>query len=180
MTANLMTWHSRIKYSCMLSSKTILLVATILLAATIGAWSISDSSAVAPQASLAKGTWSGKMSGIGTLMMTYNISLISNMSGIFSGNTSRGEWSGKYYAIYRVERSLLDDIGFIKGNYTWDIDNNGVLSGEVNTKVARASLPVGHGMNFAVGDFVGVVIDFLIVTGVIFLIVKYGQRMGLK
>ena len=45
---------------------------------------------------------------------------------------------------------------------------------------AVVSLPVGAGMNFAVGDFVGVIVDFLIVAGVIFLIAKYAGKMGLK
>jgi large conductance mechanosensitive channel len=45
---------------------------------------------------------------------------------------------------------------------------------------ATVSIPVGQGMNFAVGDFVGVVIDFLIVAVVIFLIAKYARRTGLK
>lgn len=45
---------------------------------------------------------------------------------------------------------------------------------------AVISIPIGYGLNFAVGDFVGVVIDFLIVSVVVFLIVKYGRRVGLK
>jgi len=35
-------------------------------------------------------------------------------------------------------------------------------------------------MNFAVGDFVGVIVDFLIVAAVVFLIAKYARKMGLK
>ena len=45
---------------------------------------------------------------------------------------------------------------------------------------AIISIPVGQGLNFAVGDFVGVVIDFLIVAVVIFMIAKYARKMGLK
>jgi len=45
---------------------------------------------------------------------------------------------------------------------------------------AVVSIPVGSGMNFAVGDFVGVIVDFLIVAAVVFLIAKYARRMGLK
>ncbi len=44
---------------------------------------------------------------------------------------------------------------------------------------AVLSVPVGNGMNFALGDFVGVVIDFLIVALVVFLIAKYARKMGL-
>jgi len=35
-------------------------------------------------------------------------------------------------------------------------------------------------MNLAVGDFVSVIIDFLIVAFVIFLIAKYAKKMGLS
>ena len=45
---------------------------------------------------------------------------------------------------------------------------------------AVISIPIGYGLNFAVGDFAGVVIDFLIVSVVVFLIVKYGRTVGLK
>jgi large conductance mechanosensitive channel len=45
---------------------------------------------------------------------------------------------------------------------------------------AVVSIPVGSGMNFAIGDFVGVLIDFAIVACVIFLVARYGQKMGLK
>ena len=44
---------------------------------------------------------------------------------------------------------------------------------------AIISVPVGQGMNFAVGDFVGVIIDFLIVAFVVFLIVKQARKIGL-
>jgi large-conductance mechanosensitive channel len=35
-------------------------------------------------------------------------------------------------------------------------------------------------MNFALGDFIGVIIDFLIVSLVVFMIVKYAKKVGLK
>ncbi len=41
---------------------------------------------------------------------------------------------------------------------------------------AVVSLPIGQGMNFAVGDFVGVIVDFLIVAIVVFFIAKYTGR----
>ncbi|MGD0551004.1 MAG: hypothetical protein ABSA81_10755 [Candidatus Bathyarchaeia archaeon] len=47
-------------------------------------------------------------------------------------------------------------------------------------KAGVLGLPVGNGMNFAVGDFVGVIIDFLIVASVIFVIAKYAGKMGPK
>jgi large conductance mechanosensitive channel len=41
---------------------------------------------------------------------------------------------------------------------------------------AVVSLPIGHGMNFAVGDFVGVIINFAIVAVVVFFIAKYAGK----
>lgn len=45
---------------------------------------------------------------------------------------------------------------------------------------AVMSVPIGQGMNFAIGDFVGVVLDFLIVAAVVFLIARYARRLGSK
>jgi len=45
---------------------------------------------------------------------------------------------------------------------------------------AVVSITVEEGTPFAVGDFVGVLLDFLIVAGVIFLVAKYGQKAGLR
>jgi len=45
---------------------------------------------------------------------------------------------------------------------------------------AVISIPIANGMNFKIGDFVGVVIDFLIVAFVIFLIVRYARKFGVK
>ncbi len=45
---------------------------------------------------------------------------------------------------------------------------------------AVVTIPVGNGMSFGVGDFIGVVIDFLIIAFVIFIIAKFGRKAGLK
>lgn len=45
---------------------------------------------------------------------------------------------------------------------------------------AVVTIPVGNGMSFGIGDFVGVVIDFLIIAFVIFVIAKFGRKAGLK
>lgn len=45
---------------------------------------------------------------------------------------------------------------------------------------AVLTIPIGQGMNFAIGDFVGVIIDFVIVACVVFLIAKYARKIGLK
>ena len=42
------------------------------------------------------------------------------------------------------------------------------------------TIPVGNGINFGIGDFIGVVIDFLIISLVIFMIAKFGRKAGLK
>ncbi|MEM3737224.1 MAG: MscL family protein [Candidatus Bathyarchaeia archaeon] len=45
---------------------------------------------------------------------------------------------------------------------------------------AVVSIPVGNGINLAIGDFVGVLIDFIIVAFVVFLIARYARKMGIK
>jgi large conductance mechanosensitive channel len=45
---------------------------------------------------------------------------------------------------------------------------------------AVVTIPVGNGMTFGIGDFIGVVIDFLIIAFVIFMIAKFGRKSGLK
>ncbi len=45
---------------------------------------------------------------------------------------------------------------------------------------AVVTIPVGNGMSFGIGDFIGVVIDFLIIAFVIFIIAKFGRKAGLK
>ena len=56
----------------------------------------------------------------------------------------------------------------------------GALISGGDWRTATISIPVGNGMNFGVGDFVGAVIDFLIIALVIFLIVKYAKKAGIK
>jgi len=81
-------------------------------------------------------------------------------------------------------------IGFIMGTYIGKVVSAlvsdiimpipGALITGGDWRKGMVSLPIGNGMNFAVGDFVGVIIDFLIVAFVIFLIAKYARKMGLK
>lgn len=47
-------------------------------------------------------------------------------------------------------------------------------------KKAIVSVPIGSGMNFAIGDFISVIIDFAIIAFVIFIIAKFGRKAGLK
>ena len=81
-------------------------------------------------------------------------------------------------------------IGFIMGTYIGKVVSAlvqdiimpipGALIPGGDWRKALVSIPVGNGMNFAVGDFVGVIIDFAIVASVIFVIAKYAGKMGLK
>jgi large conductance mechanosensitive channel len=45
---------------------------------------------------------------------------------------------------------------------------------------AIVTIPIGNGMSFGIGDFVGAVIDFSIIALVIFMIAKFGRKAGLK
>ena len=81
-------------------------------------------------------------------------------------------------------------VGFIMGTYIGRVVSAlvqdiimpipGAMIPGGDWRKAVASLPIGAGMNFAVGDFVGVIVDFLIVAGVVFLIAKYAGKMGPK
>ena len=81
-------------------------------------------------------------------------------------------------------------VGFIMGTYIGKVVSAlvqdlimpvpGALIPGGDWRKAIFTLPVGEGMNFAVGDFVGVIVDFLIVACVVFLIAKYAKKIGLK
>ena len=81
-------------------------------------------------------------------------------------------------------------IGFIMGLYIGKIVSAlvadiimpipGAFIGGGDWRKAIISIPLGQGINLAIGDFLGVIIDFLIVAGVIFLIAKQGRKLGLK
>jgi large conductance mechanosensitive channel len=80
-------------------------------------------------------------------------------------------------------------IGFIMGTYIGKVVSAlvqdiimpipGALIPGGEWRKAVISLPVGQGWNFAVGDFVGVIVDFLIVALVVFMIARYARRMGI-
>lgn len=81
-------------------------------------------------------------------------------------------------------------IGFIMGTYTGKVVSAlvqdiimpipGALIPGGDWRKAVVSISVGNGINFALGDFVGVIVDFLIVAAVIFVIAKYAGKMGPK
>jgi len=77
-------------------------------------------------------------------------------------------------------------VGFIMGTYIGKIVSAlvqdiimpipGALIPGGDWRKAVFTLPIGSGMNFAVGDFVGVIVDFLIVAVVVFFIAKYAGK----
>lgn len=81
-------------------------------------------------------------------------------------------------------------VGFVMGTYINKVVS--ALVGDIIMPIPGAlvvggawqtavfTLPIGNGMNFLIGDFVGVLIDFLIVAAVIFLIGRYAKRLGMK
>jgi len=81
-------------------------------------------------------------------------------------------------------------VGFIMGTYIGTVVSAlvqdiimpvpGALMPGGDWRKAIFTVAVGNGMNFAVGDFIGVIINFLIVACVVFLIAKYAKRIGLK
>jgi len=80
-------------------------------------------------------------------------------------------------------------IGFIMGTYIGKVVSAlvqdiimpipGALIPGGEWRKAVISLPLGQGLNFAVGDFVGVIIDFIIVALVVFIIARYSRRIGI-
>lgn len=81
-------------------------------------------------------------------------------------------------------------VGFIMGTYIGKVVSAfvsdiimpipGAFMGTGDWRKAIITLPFGAGMNFAVGDFIGVLVDFVIIAAVIFLIARYAKRLGLK
>jgi large conductance mechanosensitive channel len=77
-------------------------------------------------------------------------------------------------------------VGFIMGTYIGKVVSAlvqdiimpvpGALIPGGNWKNATLTIPIGEGMNFAVGDFISVIIDFLIVAIVVFLIARYAGK----
>jgi large conductance mechanosensitive channel len=78
-------------------------------------------------------------------------------------------------------------VGFIMGTYIGTVVTAlvqdiimpvpGALMPGGDWRKAVVSVPIGNGMNFGVGDFVGVVINFLIVAVVVFFIAKYAEKL---
>ena len=81
-------------------------------------------------------------------------------------------------------------VGFIMGTYIGKVVQAlvndiimpipGALISGGDWRNAILTLPVGNGISFAIGDFIGVVVDFIIVAFVVFIMVKYAKRAGIK
>jgi large conductance mechanosensitive channel len=81
-------------------------------------------------------------------------------------------------------------VGFIMGTYIGKVVSAlvsdiimpipGAFTSGGDWRKAILTLPIGNGMNFALGDFVGVILDFSIVATVVFFIARYAKRIGLK
>jgi large conductance mechanosensitive channel len=77
-------------------------------------------------------------------------------------------------------------VGFIMGTYIGKVVSApvqdiimpipGALIPGGDWRKAVFTLPIGAGMNFAIGDFVGVIVDFVIVSVVVFL-AKYAGKV---
>jgi large conductance mechanosensitive channel len=77
-------------------------------------------------------------------------------------------------------------VGFIMGTYVGKVVSAlvqdiimpipGAFLPGGDWRTAVLSVPIGAGMNFAIGDFVGVIVDFLIVSIVVFVIVRYAGK----
>jgi large conductance mechanosensitive channel len=77
-------------------------------------------------------------------------------------------------------------VGFIMGTYIGKVVSAlvqdiimpipGALLSGGDWRKAVFTIPIGQGMNFAVGDFVGVMVDFSIVAVVVFLIARYAEK----
>jgi hypothetical protein len=88
------------------------------------------------QLNFAEGSWKGDMLGEGTVMAEYDVTINSTITGTLEGTPQFGTWNGKYHATYKWGSHMENDIGFLKGNYSWNIDDSGRVTGTVVSKVS--------------------------------------------
>lgn len=88
------------------------------------------------QLNFAEGSWEGDMIGEGTVMAEYDVTINATITGTLEGTPQFGTWSGKYEATYKWNSHMEDDIGFLKGNYSWNMDDSGRVTGTVVSKVS--------------------------------------------
>jgi hypothetical protein len=88
------------------------------------------------QLNFAEGSWKGGILGEGTVMATYNVTINATITGTLEGTPQFGSWNGKYQATYSWNSHMENDIGFLRGNYSWNIDDSGKVTGTVVSKVS--------------------------------------------
>ena len=84
----------------------------------------------------AEGSWEGDMIGKGTVMAEYDVTINATINGTLEGTPQFGTWNGKYQATYKWNSHMENDIGFFKGNYSLNIDDSGIVTGKVVSKVS--------------------------------------------
>lgn len=88
------------------------------------------------QLNFAEGRWKGDMLGEGTVMNEYDVTINATITGTLEGTPQFGTWNGKYQATYKWDSHMENDIGFLKGNYSWNMDDSGRVTGTVVSKVS--------------------------------------------
>ncbi|MEM0288160.1 MAG: MscL family protein [Nitrososphaerota archaeon] len=81
-------------------------------------------------------------------------------------------------------------VGFIMGTFIGKVVSAlvfdiimpipGALTPGGNWETATVNIAIGNGMHFAIGDFVANILNFLIVAVVVFFIVRYAAKLGIK
>ena len=88
------------------------------------------------QMNFAEGSWKGDMLGEGTVMNEYDVTINATITGTLEGTPQFGTWNGKYQATYKWDSHMENDIGFLKGNYSWNMDDSGRVTGTIVSKVS--------------------------------------------
>jgi hypothetical protein len=88
------------------------------------------------QLNFAEGSWEGDMIGEGTVMAEYDVTINATIIGTLEGTPQFGTWNGKYQATFKGGSHMENDIGFLRGNYSWNIDDSGRVTGTVVSKVS--------------------------------------------
>ena len=114
----------------------IILLTTAFLGTNIIARPNMDTIGQPIQLNFAEGSWKGDMLGEGTVMADYDVTINATITGTLEGTPQFGTWNGKYQATYKWDSHMENDIGFLKGNYSWNIDDSGRVTGTVVSKVS--------------------------------------------
>jgi Large-conductance mechanosensitive channel len=101
----------------------------------------------------------------------------------------KGLWN-EFKAFLGKGNILALAVGFIIGTYTGKVVSAlvfdiimpipGAFTPGGNWQTATVVLQIGNGMKFAVGDFIANVVNFIIVAAVVFLLVRYVEKLGIK